>query len=166
MEYVGMIITIVIMLFVAYIYSGLTNARNKSKECYTKLDTLLKTRWDFVTEFVKTVQNSSVFEEKTLENLTTLRNQDFDKFKMDQKIKVDKNISKVISKMLEILENDQDLKDNENYINLNKKFFELEKEISNIKKEYNKVVKEYNKQIESVPNNIVAILFGFNEEKI
>ena len=107
----------------------------------------------------------STFEEATIAKLTSLRNQKFEDFKMEQKLDVDKNMAKIINKMITISENDPELTANEEYTKLTEQFEKIEKNISKSKKEYNKAVKEYNTKLEVVPNNVVAILFGFNEEK-
>lgn len=166
MKYIGMIITLIIMVIVTYIYTSLSKSRNKVRELNKKLDENLRRRWNLVPKLVEILNGYSVFEKSVLEKLTTLRNQDFDKFKMEQKINVDDNISKVVGKIIEITENSPEIKENEAYINLRNQLSKIEITISELKKEYKKLINDYNKKIEKRPNNLVAILFGFNEERI
>ena len=164
MEYIGTILIIILVIIVAIIYNILTTERNKVKREYANLEVQLKKRWDLVPNLVEIVKEYSVYEESTLQKLTVLRSQSFDSFKMEQKINVDQNIAKVISKMMGIAENYPDLKANEEYLNLSEQLIKLETGIENSRKEYNQTVQKYNTEIEKLPNNLVAILFGFNEE--
>lgn len=166
MEYVGMIITLILIVIIAVIYNILVSARNKVKEKYSNMDVHLKMRWDLVPNLVEVVKGYSAYEESTLEKLTELRKQEFSKYGMEQKLDIDSNISKVASKMMAIAENYPDLKADQEYLNLSKQLVKLETEIANSRKEYNEAVTDYNTKIEVIPNNLVAILFGFNEEKV
>ncbi|MBR2289233.1 MAG: LemA family protein [Clostridia bacterium] len=165
MSHIGVTIVLILIVTVGIIYNRLTKARNKVREAYASIATSLQKRWDLVPGFVEIVKGYSTFEEATIAKLTSLRNQKFEDFKMEQKLDVDKNMAKIINKMITISENDPELTANEEYTKLTEQFEKIEKNISKSKKEYNKAVKEYNTKLEVVPNNVVAILFGFNEEK-
>ena len=166
MKTIGMIIVFIIVAVVSIIYIILNKARNKVKENYSALETNFKKRWDIIPNLVETVKQYSVFEESFLEKLELLRNQQYENFNVEQKVNIDENISKVLTKMMEMAEDYSELKSDESYINLSKQLNKLENDIVNNKDEYNKFAKEYNRKIEAIPNNIVAILFGFNEEKV
>lgn len=166
LKYLGTIIGMIIIVVVAVIYNMLVKARNKVKEAYSSMDISLKKRWDIVPNLVEVVKGYSAYEKSTLEKLTLLRQQAYDKFEMKQKLDVDNNIAKVVSKMLAIAENYPDLRADEEYLKLSEQLMNLENEIAKARKEYNEAVNKYNTQIEVVPNNLVAILFGFNEEQI
>ena len=127
---------------------------------------LLGNRWNLIPELTKIIQSYSVVEEKNIEKLSSLINQDFSQFQMEKKLEVDNNIEKVFSKIMKIAKESPDLQENEQFIHLSNQLSNLKVEIADCKKNYDKAVKEYNEQIEVVPNNLVAILFGFNEEKI
>lgn len=166
MKYLGTAIIIVLVFVVAIIYSALSKARNKIKEEYSNMNTNLRKRWDLIPSLVNVVRDYSIYEESTLEKFSILKSQVFDNLKVEQKIYIDQNISKVISKMMSMAEKHPDLQADIEYIKLSEQLVELEEEIINIHKEYDKAVNEYNKNIEKFPINIVAILFGFNEESL
>lgn len=166
LEYIGTIIGMIIIVIVAVIYNILVKSRNKVREAYSKMDVCLKKRWDLVPNLVEVVKCYSVYEKSTLEKLTLLRNQSYENFKMEQKLDVDKNISKVILKMLAIGENYPDLQANKEYLKLSSQLINLENEIAQSRNEYNEAVQKYNTKVETIPSSIIAILFGFNEEKM
>ena len=165
MNSVVVVIIIVLVVFVGIIYNSLVKARNNVREKCYNLEFYLKKRWDLLPIFVEIVEGYSFFEEQTIEKIAKIREQKYEEFKIEQKLEVDNNISKVVNKIFEIAENYSDLKENEEYIKLSNQFVNIEKNIESSKKDYYKSVKEYNSKIEVVPNNVVAILFGFNEEK-
>ena len=166
MKYLGTAIIIILIFIVMIIYNTLSKARNKIKEEYSNMDTNLRKRWDLIPSLVETVKDYSIYEESTLEKFSILKSQVFDSLKMEQKLYIDQNISKVISKMMSMAKKHSELNSDIEYIKLSEQLEELESEIINIHKEYDKAVNEYNKMIEKVPNNLVAILFGFNEEPL
>lgn len=159
------IVILIIIAVVAVIYNILTISRNKVKQAYSTMDASLQKRWDLVPNLVEVVKGYSAYEEKTLEKITSLRNQNFNDFKMDQKLDVDNKISRVVSKMIAISENYPDLKASDEYIKLSNQLMDLEEEIKDARKDYTEAVKDYNTKIAIIPNNIVAVLFGFNEEE-
>lgn len=166
MKYIGTAITVILIVIVAIIYYGLMTARNKAKQAYFTMDVCLKKRWDFIPRLVEVVKEYSVFDDLALKKLISLRVGTFDNLKMEQKLDVDIKMSKVVLKMLEMAEISPDLKASEEYVKLRKEFFVLENDITNSIKNYNTVAKKYNEKIKAVPNNVVAILFGFDEQKV
>lgn len=162
--FLGTFIGFAFIIAIVVIYHILSVNRDRVKKAYSMMNVNLKKRWDIVPNFVEVVKDYSAYEETTLEKLTVLRNQEYNKFQMEQKIEVDNNISKVVSKMISMAEKHPEIKANEAYSNLSNQLVNLESEIKNSKKEYKEAVKKYNTSVEAIPNNVVAILFGFNEE--
>ena len=160
------IVIVIVIIAIAIIYNNLVRNRNNVREKYSAMDVSLKKRWDLVPNLVEVVKGYSAYEETTLEKLTVLRQQKFEDFEMQQKLEVDANISKVVLKMLAIAENYPDLKADQEYLKLSGQLENLENEIAKIRNEYNEAVRKYNTKIETIPSNLVAILFGFNEENL
>ena len=67
---------------------------------------------------------------------------------------------------MNIAEKFSDITNDAEYARIKKQFIDIENDIPEILKNYDVLVKDYNSKINSFPNNLVAILFGFNEEKI
>ena len=156
---------IIIIAISVVIYILFTTKRKRIRQTYSNIDRKLKRRWNLLSDLAEVIKNYPNYEESTLEKLTVLKNQDYDKFEMKQRIEIDNNISKIVSKIVEISDDNQELKTNDKFIEISSELFDIEKEITEFKDSYNKDVKSYNKGIERIPENIIAILFGFNEEK-
>lgn len=160
----GTIIGTILIIAVGIIYYMLVSNRNHVNMKKNAVNISIKKRWGLIPAFIDIVKNYSAIEEQTLEKLLALTNQEYDKFKLQKKIEVDTNISKVISKIIGICENNFDISENEQYVNIRNQLIKLDREIINLKKSYFEASKKYNNIVKPFPNNIVAILFGFNEE--
>lgn len=162
---ISSILIFIVVVIVAIIYSSLEKARNKVKEEYSMTEILLKKRWDIIPDLLKILKNYHIYEESTLEKLAKLRSEKYDEMKIEKRLTVDKNISKVVFKIFEIAESSPEITSDEEFLKLSDEFVKLEEDIKKIRKNYNSTVKEYNKKLQGFPNNIIAILFGFNEKE-
>ena len=163
-EYLGVFLTIVLIIIVAIIYNVLSKERTDMKDAYSVMEINLFKRWNLVSEFLEFVKNYSIYEDSIIEKLSELKKEKYDTLKLAQKLEADKKISKVVDKMFDIADNNLELKSNEYYIQLKQQLNSIEKDIANSKNNYKKIISKYNNKINKFPNNIVAILFGFNEE--
>ena len=159
------IVVFILILIVLAIYNNFKKYRNKIKEKNFLLQNLFKKRLNLILDFAEVLKEYPDFKSETLDKLNILKTQNYDTLKLKQKIEIDNNISKVCLKIIEIADKNPDLKENEQYIKLSKELLQIDKDISKANKEHKSIVKEYNNKIEIFPNNLVAILFGFNEEK-
>ena len=71
-----------------------------------------------------------------------------------------------INKILVVAENYPELKASEQYLNLQKNLSKVESQLQAARRIYNKDVTNYNTKIESIPNNIIAAVFGFKKAKL
>lgn len=162
---ISSILIFIVVVIVAIIYNSLEKARNRVKEDYSMTEILLKKRWDIIPDLLKILKNYHIYEESTLEKLAKLRSEKYDEMKIEKRLTVDKNISKVVFKIFEIAESSPEITSDEEFLKLSDEFVKLEEDIKKIRKNYNSNVKEYNKKLQGFPNNIIAILFGFNEKE-
>lgn len=162
----GVFLGFVLLVVVLIIYNVLIKSRNKVRGDYCALETCLRKRWNLIPLIANIIKKYSACEDKMLEKLMNSSNQDYNSFDINQKIDIDNKISKVVFKMMDIAENSSDISNDVEYTKIKKQFIDIENNIPEILKSYDILVKDYNSKISSFPNNLVAILFGFNEEKI
>lgn len=165
MKYFGTLIIFVLVVVVFVIYNILQKLRNRVYDNKVSLNSLITQRLNLALSLIDIVKNYPVFEEKTLNKIIKIKNNDYDSLPLAQKIKVDKNAQKVVSKILEVGDSLPELLENKEYLNLKKHLLNLEKEIDKLNKEFDLSIKKYNEKLNKIPNNLVAILFGFNEER-
>ena len=78
----------------------------------------------------------------------------------------DNMLAGTLKSLFAVAENYPDLKANQNFLQLQEELSGTENKIAYARQFYNDVVMKYNTQIQSVPYNILASMFGFNEEKM
>ena len=166
MIYIILGIVALLLIYILIVYNKLINLKNLVKEAFSTMDVYLIKRWELVPNLVEIVKGYSKHEKNTLEEVTKLRNKNYNE--MDTSKKIDENIQldKAISSINILEENYPDLKANNNYLDLSDKLVKLENEILKSRKYYNGTVKIYNNYVLMFPNNIIAKIFKYKEEKM
>lgn len=166
LEYIGTIIVFTLIIVVFFVYNNLQKSRNNIRNINSNLIVYFQERWSLIPVILEIVKNYEIYDASIIEKLTKIRNENYISLSFDKKFEIDGKISKVISKMIDIGDGFDKLNTNEAYLNFKKHFETLEKEIKETKKAYKEYSKKYNEKIQKFPINIIAILFGFNEEII
>lgn len=157
---VGIVILVIIILMVFAQYNTLTKLKLKVKQSKSGIDVYLQQRFDLIPNLVNTVKGYMNYEKETFENITKLRNQ----YNETKDIKVSEELYNQINKILAVAENYPDLKASEQFLNLQKNLSKVESQLQAARRLYNNDVTKYNIKISVIPYNIIAMLFGFNEE--
>ena len=71
-------------------------------------------------------------------------------------------MTSALSRLMVVVERYPDLKANQNFLQLQKDITEVEDTIQYARRYYNGAVKVLNVRVESIPDNLVAKLFGFH----
>jgi LemA protein len=155
---------VILILFLIATYNAFIGLKNSIKEAFATMDVYLKKRWDLVPNLVETVKGYAGHEKSTLEEIVSLRNSAYDKMQMDEKLNANKELALGLSKLFALAESYPDLKASQNFLDLSSQLSQIENDIANSRKYYNAVVREYNTKAETIPSNIVALLFGFKTQ--
>ncbi len=155
---------VILVFFVIVTYNGFIGLKNNIKEAFATMDVYLKRRWDLVPNLIETVKGYAEHEKGTLEEIVNLRNSSYDKMQMDEKLNANKELTLGLSKLFALAENYPDLKASQNFLDLSSQLGQIETDIASSRKYYNAVVREYNTKAETIPSNIVALLFGFRTQ--
>ena len=165
MIYVIGIILLILVIYIFIMYNTFVKADNKVKEAFSTMDVYMKKRWDLIPNLVETVKGYANYEKKTLEEVTELRNLNYNSMSPKEKLQTGQKVNEVISKLMLLSENYPELKASENFIKLSNELTQIENDIANSRKYYNGTVRQFNNTIEIVPNNIFAKMFGYNSKK-
>lgn len=162
---IGIIVAIVlvILFYVLTTYNGLVGSKNIVDEAFSTMDVYLKKRWDLIPNLVETVKGYAKHESETLEKVIALRNGAYNNMSVDEKMEVNKQLSRGISKLIAVAESYPDLKANQNFTDLSKELSKIEEDIANSRKYYNGTVRNFNNKVMMFPGNIVANMFGFKK---
>ncbi len=162
-------IVALIALFWVGIYNNLIKKRNWVKEAFGQVDVQLQKRNDLIPNLVNTVKGYAQHESSTLEAVVKARQQlinlpnDADPAEINAKSNA---LTGALSRLLVVAEQYPELKANTNFLQLQNSLETIEKEIAIARQLYNSSVTEYNNLVETVPNNIVAGVHGFQTQKV
>ena len=168
----GLIVLLVIggiILFLGFLlagsYNGLVSKQEAVKNSYANLDVMLQRRADLIPNLVNTVKGYMAHETEIIEKITTARQNLLNANSIDDKQKANNELTNSLNALMVVVENYPDLKASQNFISLQDELAGTENRISTARRDYNKTVEEYNKTVKVFPTNILAGMFGFNEEK-
>ena len=160
MGYVIIFIILLIAIYFFATYNDLIRKKNIVNEAFSTMDVYLKKRWDLVPNLVEVVKGYANYEKETFYKITELRARSYDAMIINNKVEINEELAKEISKLLIVSENYPELKANQNFIELSKNLTQIEDEIANSRKYYNGAVRMLNNKIQMFPSNIVAGICG------
>ena len=161
---IQLIILIVISLVILGMYNSIVKLKNKVKQARSGIDVYLNERFDLIPNLVECVKAYSKHEKNIIENITKMRADYIGTKKKD--IKSAERLNNNINKLICLIENYPQLKASEQYLNLQKSLSKTESQLQAARRIYNMEVTNYNTKISVVPNNLIAKIFGFKEEKL
>ena len=156
-----LVILALLVMWVVGVYNGLIQARNKVKDQWAQIDTVLKRRFDLIPNLVETVKSYAKHEKETLEAVIAARNAYTAASVPEEQLKADGELTKAISKIFALSESYPELKANENFVSLQNELTETEDKIQYARQFYNDTVLVYNNACERFPSVIIANIFGF-----
>lgn len=159
------IILIIIIGTVIHMYNNLVGLRNRVKNSYAQIDVQLKRRNDLIPNLVETVKGYAAHEKGVLEEVTKARTGVMNATGIEETSAADNQLTGALKTLFAVAENYPDLKANSNFQQLQSELTDTEDKIAYARQFYNDVVLKYNNACQQFPSNILARLFGFNEEQ-
>lgn len=161
------IVAVVSAVWLIAVYNNLVRKRNDVENGFSGMDVQLRKRYDMIPNLVATVQNYATHEQETLTRVTALRNQAVKgDLSMGDKLKLDSEMSKLMSGIMVAVEDYPELKASEQYMNLQRNITEMESQISAARRAFNAAVLVYNNAIQVFPTVLVASLFNFTRSNM
>ena len=154
----------ILIVIVFIIYNILQKNRNNVKISRTNMELSMVKRCQEIPELIEMLKKYSTYDDSILEKFSSLNLEDYSTFSLEKKINIDEKISKVFFKIIDIFEDYSEIKSKQEYLAMKRYLIDIENEVNNNKENYRILSEKYNSQIKVFPNNLVAILFGFNEE--
>jgi LemA protein len=154
-------IVVLIGLVLVGIYNGLIRARVRTREAWAGIDVQLKRRADLIPNLVETVRGYASHERQTFENVTRARAMLQQAGTAAEAAQANNFLTQTLRSLFAVAENYPELKANQNFLDLQNELSDIEEKIAYARQFYNRNVSEYNTRIQTVPNVIVANMFGF-----
>jgi LemA protein len=162
-----LIVVAVVAVFLIGMYNSLVRKKNQVINVFATVDAILKKRYDLIPNLVATVQQYMEHEKHVLTEVTRLRAKALSgDVSDDEKIEIDRKISKAIRGILVAVENYPALRANENFMHLQTTLNEVEEQISAARRAYNAAVTDYNNAVEMFPTNLMAQIINYKRKRL
>lgn len=166
MLWVILIIIIAIVAFIISTYNGLVQSKMKVDNAWSQIDVQLQRRFDLIPNFVETVKGYMKHEQETFEKISALRTSWANATSVEDKAKLDNELSASLKTIMAVSESYPELKANENFIKLSEELSNTENKISFSRQFYNDTVTMYNTKLQVFPSNIIAGMFNFTSREL
>ena len=160
-----MIYAVIVLVLLAILLVGLYNKLAKQRvvvdEASSDIETFLKQRYDMIPNLVEIVKGYAKHETETFTRVTELRAKAMSAGSLEQKMEIEGELSKAVTKVMAVAENYPELKANANFLDLQTNLKELEDNIQKSRRYYNGAARDFNSMLVVFPNNLLAGIFGF-----
>jgi len=160
---IGVIVGIIVLMVLVLvgIYNGLVRARVRTREAWSGIDVQLKRRASLIPNLVETVRGYAAHERQTFENVTRARAMLEQAGTAAEAAQANNFLTQTLRSLFAVAENYPELKANQNFLELQNELSDIEEKIAYARQFYNRNVASYNTSIQTVPNVVVANMFGF-----
>ncbi len=165
MLYVIIGIIVLLIIYVIGTYNSLIKLKNKVEDQSSQVDIGLKKRFDLIPNLVETVKGYAKHEKETLEEVINARNSFTTASNMSEELEANDKLSASLTKLFALSEAYPDLKANTNFNSLQNSLNEIEEDIAYKRSFYNETVRIYNNKVMTIPSNIIAKMFKFEEKE-
>jgi LemA protein len=161
------IVAIVVLLLIVFVvqYNGLVRLRNRIENAWSQIDVQLQRRHDLVPNLVETVKGYASHERETLERVVQARNQALSAQGPAAQGEAENMLTGALRQLFALQEAYPDLKANQNFQQLQEELTSTEDRVAYARQFYNDSVLKYNNKIQSIPSNIIAGMFNFQERE-
>jgi LemA protein len=165
--WVVLIIVVAVIVYAVVIFNNLVRSRQIVNEAWSGIDVQLKRRSELIPNLVESVKGYAAHERELLARVTELRNaaQTLSSADVERRAEVEGALSLAVKRIMALAEAYPDLKASANFLELQQELSRLEDEIQMARRYYNGSVRNLNTLVESVPSNIVAGAFRFEQRK-
>ncbi|MDD5751859.1 MAG: LemA family protein [Candidatus Peribacteraceae bacterium] len=147
-------------------FNGLVTQQESVKNAWAQVETTYQRRIDLVPNLVNTVKGEANFEQSTLTAVTEARTQWMNAGDRPSQLAAAQGMEGALARLLVTVEAYPQLKATQGFQDLMVQLEGTENRISVARRDYNDAVKVYNIAVRRFPQNILAGLFGFPQEKM
>jgi LemA protein len=161
------IVAVVVLLLLIFVvqYNGLVRLRNRIDNAWSQIDVQLQRRHDLIPNLVETVKGYAAHEKETLERVVQARNQAVSAQGPAAQGQAENVLTGALRQLFAVAEAYPDLKANQNFLNLQEELTSTEDRVAYARQFYNDSVLKYNNKIQTIPSNVIAGMFNFNERE-
>jgi LemA protein len=151
-------------LYPVILFNRLVSYRFESEKAFSQIDVQLKRRHDLIPNLVETVKGVMEFERATLTRIAEARAGAMAAPDLARRFAAEGEITGLLSRIMAVWESYPALKASDNARQLQEEISSTENKIAYARGYYNDIVANYNTLVQTVPSNLVAMVFGFREK--
>jgi len=163
--YIVLILVALAALWVWASFNSLIRSQESVKNAWAQVETTYQRRIDLVPNLVNTVKGSADFEQSTLTAVTQARTQWLAAPTRQDKLAAAQGMESALARLLVSVEAYPQIQSTQAFKDLMTQLEGTENRINQARRDYNDAVKEFNIAVRVFPRNVIAGLFGFDQEK-
>jgi LemA protein len=160
---VSLAVIALLALAVVVLYNRLVRLRNRASNAWSQVDVQLRRRYDLIPNLVETVKGYASHERATFEEVTAARTRAQEARTVEQQAEAENVLTAAIGRLFAVAEAYPELRASENFQQLQAQLADTEDKIRVARQVYNDSVLTYENARQTVPTNVVAGLFGFEQ---
>ena len=159
-------LAVLVLLGVAVVvlYNRLVRLRNRTENAWSQVDVQLRRRYDLIPNLVETVKGYASHERATFEEVTAARARAQAASGVADQAQAENALTAAIGRLFAVAEAYPELRASENFQQLQAQLADTEDKIRVARQVYNDTVLSYENARETVPTNLVASMFSFEEK--
>ncbi len=162
---IGVAVLAVLFIFpLVSAYNRLVSLREQVDLYWSQIETQMQRRADLIPNLVNTVKGYASHEKEIFKYVADARAKLAGARTRQERIQANAQLDAALSRLLAVIENYPQLKADQTFIRLMDELAGTENRIAVARIRYNEAVRNYNIAIKKFPTNIVARLFGFQEQ--
>ena len=158
-------IAVLIGLAIIVLYNRLVRLRNRVENAWSQVDVQLRRRYDLIPNLVETVKGYASHERATFEEVTNARTRAQQAGTVAEQAEAENVLTAAIGRLFAVAEAYPELRATENFQQLQAQLADTEDKIRVARQIYNDSVLSYENARETVPTNLIASLFTFEEKQ-
>ncbi|HEY3105415.1 MAG TPA: LemA family protein [Gaiellaceae bacterium] len=163
--WISIAIFVLLALFVVVVYNRLVRLRNRTENAWAQVDVQLRRRYDLIPNLVETVKGYASHERGTFEEVTKARTAAQQAQGVQEQAQAENMLTQAIGRLFAVAEQYPELRATENFQQLQAQLADTEQKIAISRQVYNDAVLTYDTALESVPTNVVAGVFNFEQKQ-
>jgi LemA protein len=157
-------LAVLLGLALVVLYNRLVRLRNRVENAWSQVDVQLRRRYDLIPNLIETVKGYAQHERATFEEVTRARTRAQEARTVEEQAEAENVLTAAIGRLFAVAEAYPELRASENFQQLQSQLEETEDKIRVARQIYNDAVLSYENARETVPTNVIAGMFGFEEK--
>ena len=154
-----------LLIWVVATCNRLITERLKVQTQWSQIDVVPMQRFELIPNLMETVKGYVAHEKEALQAVTDARSKYLSAADAQGQMNDSAELSGAMNRIMAVAEAYPELKANQNFLHLQQRLSGMEEKLANYRQFYNDTVMRYDRLLETVPTNLIAKLFHFQNEE-